>query len=62
MNFAVLIVVLAIGSNKYKKLEGQTLGDNIYMSTITLPGYSFFFTSRHHPSDPNVQEGNYHGY
>ncbi len=29
-----------------KKLEGQTLGDNIYMSTITLPGYNFFFTRR----------------
>ncbi len=31
-------------------MEGQTLGDNICMSTITLPGYKIFFlSSRHHP-------------
>ncbi len=28
----------------FNKLEGQTLGDNICMSTITLPGYNFFFS------------------
>ncbi len=30
-------------------MEGQTLGDNKFMSTLTLPGYKIFFSSCHHP-------------